>query len=277
MSLERVCAALALPPDPWPPDHYALLGLPRGPVEAERVEAHVLDRMERLRRYQLAHPDAVTDAMNRLAQALVCLTDPEAKRAYDAALGLVEPTPTTAAPPPPVPPPPALAPAIPPEAARRTAYRRRAVLRRLRAAWDGAGRFLADADRAFATRIELVELTQHLGTIRSQTTEEATPLTGVSGQPGSLTIGLARQPLLATTLYNLSPTYRRGLAGDWAAGTRRLDDAEQGLRQELSPGLRRWRRRLRRAALAALVDHLDVTIVLAGLAALAVAIARSRG
>ena len=35
--------------------------------------------MERLRRYQLAHPDAVTDAMNRLAQALVCLTDPAAK------------------------------------------------------------------------------------------------------------------------------------------------------------------------------------------------------
>src|SRR5204863_6022003 len=83
MSTELICSALGVRPDQWPPDLYALLGLPPGEVDLAAVEGRVLDRMERLRRYQLAHPDAVTDAMNRLAQALVCLTDPAAKAAYD--------------------------------------------------------------------------------------------------------------------------------------------------------------------------------------------------
>src|SRR5262245_12031578 len=39
--------------------------------------------MDRLRAHQLLHPDAVTEGMNRLAQALVCLTDPVARAAYD--------------------------------------------------------------------------------------------------------------------------------------------------------------------------------------------------
>ena len=42
--------------------------------------------MEKVRRYQLNHPELATEVMNRLAQALVCLTDPAAKQAYDAAL-----------------------------------------------------------------------------------------------------------------------------------------------------------------------------------------------
>jgi hypothetical protein len=42
--------------------------------------------MERLRRYQLTHAEQVTEGMNRLAQALVCLTDPVARTAYDAKL-----------------------------------------------------------------------------------------------------------------------------------------------------------------------------------------------
>src|SRR5436305_11233058 len=86
MSTPLICDALGVPPDRWPPDHYALLGLTGREVDAAAVEERVLERMERLRRYQLAQPDAVTDAMNRLAQALVCLTDPAAKRAYDASL-----------------------------------------------------------------------------------------------------------------------------------------------------------------------------------------------
>src|SRR5438270_10198750 len=93
MSSELICSALGVSPDRWPPDHYALLGLPVGDVDPAAVEERVLARMERLRKYQLAHPDAVTDAMNRLAQALVCLTDPAAKRAYDASL---KPRPVTA-------------------------------------------------------------------------------------------------------------------------------------------------------------------------------------
>src|SRR5262249_21639142 len=67
----------------WPPDHYRLLGLPMGEPNIERIEEQVHRRLESVRRYQLTHPEIVTEAMNRLAQAFVCLTDPAAKRAYD--------------------------------------------------------------------------------------------------------------------------------------------------------------------------------------------------
>jgi hypothetical protein len=44
--------------------------------------------MDRLRPHQLLHPELATEGMNRLAQALICLTDPVARTAYDAELGL---------------------------------------------------------------------------------------------------------------------------------------------------------------------------------------------
>jgi hypothetical protein len=48
--------------------------------------------MDKLRQHQLLHPELVTEGMNRLAQALICLSDPVAKAAYDAELGVaVEP------------------------------------------------------------------------------------------------------------------------------------------------------------------------------------------
>src|SRR5262245_18890381 len=55
---------------PWPPDYHTLLGLTPETASPEAVELAVLDRMERLRAYQLAHPDEVTEAMNLLARAL---------------------------------------------------------------------------------------------------------------------------------------------------------------------------------------------------------------
>jgi hypothetical protein len=93
----RLRGWLGLPPGPWPPDHYTLLGLPPGEADATAVESRVLDRMDRLRTHQLVHPDLVTEGMNRLAQALVCLTDPAMKAAHDAEHGI------TPAPPPPPP------------------------------------------------------------------------------------------------------------------------------------------------------------------------------
>src|SRR5437016_4394986 len=83
MTHELICTWLDLPTGNWPPDHYTLLGLPPGEADLARIEQQVHARMERVRRYQLTHPEAATEAMNRLAQALVCLTDPAAKRAYD--------------------------------------------------------------------------------------------------------------------------------------------------------------------------------------------------
>src|SRR5439155_14266196 len=39
-----------------------------------------------VRRYHMMHPEQATEAMNRLAQAFVCLTETAAKRLYDATL-----------------------------------------------------------------------------------------------------------------------------------------------------------------------------------------------
>lgn len=78
-----ICSWLGIPPDQWPPDHYALLGLEAGAADVERIEQHVHQRLEHVRHYQLTHPEAATEAMNRLAQAFICLTDTQAKHAYD--------------------------------------------------------------------------------------------------------------------------------------------------------------------------------------------------
>jgi hypothetical protein len=100
MSRELICAWLKIPADQWPPDHYTLLGLGPGETDPGVIEKHVHERHEWLLRYQLAHPDQVTEAMNRLAQAFVCLSDPVAKKTYDAALfpGNAEPVAAPASP-----------------------------------------------------------------------------------------------------------------------------------------------------------------------------------
>ncbi|OAI45317.1 hypothetical protein AYO44_02630 [Planctomycetaceae bacterium SCGC AG-212-F19] len=83
MSHDLICAWLKLPAKTWPPDHYTLLGLKPGETDGARIERHVQLRMEWVRCYQLAHPDLVTEAMNRLAQAFDCLRDRDAKNVYD--------------------------------------------------------------------------------------------------------------------------------------------------------------------------------------------------
>jgi hypothetical protein len=83
MTNEKICTWLGLPTGNWPPDHYTLLGLLPGEWDVTHIEQKVQERLARVRCYQLSHPDQATEAMNRLAQAFMCLTDPEAKRAYD--------------------------------------------------------------------------------------------------------------------------------------------------------------------------------------------------
>jgi hypothetical protein len=103
MSHELICTWLGLAPEGgWPPDHYRLLGLERGEADVARIEEHVHQRLDTVRHYQMMHPEEATEAMNRLAQAFVCLTDPAAKRAYDTeVLGLPAPPEPVAAPEPP--------------------------------------------------------------------------------------------------------------------------------------------------------------------------------
>jgi hypothetical protein len=86
MDRELICSWLQLSNGNWPPDHYTLLGLNAGESDPARIEQQVHERMEKVRHYQLTHPELATEAMNRLAQALVCLTDPRAKQVYDALL-----------------------------------------------------------------------------------------------------------------------------------------------------------------------------------------------
>lgn len=85
MDHEPIRNWLQLPPGNWPPDHYTLLGLRPGEADAALIEQQVHERMQRVRSYQLTHPELATEAMNCLARALVCLTDPAAKKAYDQA------------------------------------------------------------------------------------------------------------------------------------------------------------------------------------------------
>ena len=86
MSHELICEWLGLPAGTWPPDHYRLLGLEPGESDAERIEQRIHERLDAVRHYQMAHPEQATEAMNRLAQAYVCLTELASKRAYDAVL-----------------------------------------------------------------------------------------------------------------------------------------------------------------------------------------------
>jgi hypothetical protein len=80
MNTAKLREWLSLPAGDWPPDDRTLLGLATGPLTAVEVETRALAQMERLRPHQLVHADLVTEGMNRLAQALIALTD-EAHRA----------------------------------------------------------------------------------------------------------------------------------------------------------------------------------------------------
>jgi hypothetical protein len=100
MNHELICSWLGLPPGRWPPDHYRLLGLEPGENNAELIEQRVHQRLDSVRRYQMMHPEQATEAMNRLAQAFVCLMEPAAKKFYDATLlGLPAPVQEPAPPP----------------------------------------------------------------------------------------------------------------------------------------------------------------------------------
>lgn len=84
MDHELICNWLGLSSATWPPDHYTLLGLQPGEADCARIEHQVHERLARIRCYQLSHPAVATEAMNRLAQAFLCLTDSQARKAYDA-------------------------------------------------------------------------------------------------------------------------------------------------------------------------------------------------
>lgn len=86
MSHDRIYDWLQLPLGHWPPDHYVLLGVPRGIRDPALIEAHAAERLATLRQYQLEYPELATEAMNCVAQAFACLADAAARQRYDASL-----------------------------------------------------------------------------------------------------------------------------------------------------------------------------------------------
>jgi hypothetical protein len=87
MNKDLIRQWLDLPAGTWPPDHYTLLALTPREADSDLIERRTQQRMMRLRPYQLNHPDEATEALNRLATAFNCLTDPVAKQTYDASFG----------------------------------------------------------------------------------------------------------------------------------------------------------------------------------------------
>ncbi|VTS01025.1 hypothetical protein [Tuwongella immobilis] len=81
---QRLRQWLGLPDVPWPPDHFTLLGLSPAITDAATIELHTLERMDRLRAYQLPYPELVTLAMNRLAMAMMELSDAGSRAGYAA-------------------------------------------------------------------------------------------------------------------------------------------------------------------------------------------------
>jgi hypothetical protein len=84
MEYARICRWLGLPDGEWPPNHYALLGIPFIEFTNPQLETQVQKRMRQVRGYQLSHPELATEAMNRIAVAFACLSDPEARQRYNA-------------------------------------------------------------------------------------------------------------------------------------------------------------------------------------------------
>lgn len=282
---ELLTAWLGLPPGAWPPDHYALLGLAPGAGELDDIEARVLDRMERLRTYQLVHPDATTAGMNRLAQALVCLTDPVARAAYDRALGVAPPPfevvddePLLVAevvgpayevvedpPPPPyevveepaapryevVDEPPLEPEFVPNEPVpavapeRRAAYRRLAALRRATRAWEQLRPVMGTPSEALATPVAVLLFLRALNGARDALPRVAFALRG----PGRVVAALSRAPNALHTLRILLPSQRAAVALDW----RRGHDALRAARDRLRAAVRASRANRRRRAAADLV------------------------
>lgn len=83
MNHELIASWLDVSAEHWPPDHYSLLGLTPGETDLTLIEQHAQERLELVRQYQLTEADSATEAMNQLAQAFVCLSDPRARKVYD--------------------------------------------------------------------------------------------------------------------------------------------------------------------------------------------------
>jgi len=79
---------LGIPEGPRPPDHYTLLRLVQFEDDEEKIRRNYTKLNEHVRKYATGQYSAESQALlNELAKAMLCLTDPQRKREYDAGLG----------------------------------------------------------------------------------------------------------------------------------------------------------------------------------------------
>jgi hypothetical protein len=292
MDNDLLCTWLKLPAGCWPPDHYALLGLTPGERDARAIEARVHERMEILRRYQLANPDLATEAMNRLAQAMICLSDDRSRETYHA-----QHFPQLL--PPPASPDPLSVPAAPeanrapapqaiqPSAAaptsapalvqtpadtkvhtRRDLYYRIARTRQIEHSWAQIGNYLENPRRRLTGPSEAVDLIQHMQALPRLIASFPFRF-GQAGAPGYLVLALARQQLIVPTLQTLLPSQRVALARDWENGRAFLTEQKAQLREQIDIHRRRsgWDH-LVRLTRSILNNHPGLAVLTATLVAL---------
>lgn len=278
MNRELVCSILGISVDAWPPSHYALIGLSPQDAQPHRVEIRVQELSARLRSYQLAHPDEVTDALNRLAQALVCLTDPAARAQYDSAfLAEHERLVYDVVPSLPKPPPPQL-PVIAAEsvedakrASRRSVYRRLASVRQLRTAWRALEPWFGDSAARVTTLVDAADMIRAAWVLR----DSLSSIAAVRQGEGALVAAFVREPHILRLYRRRTPLQRSELALDWRRGLAAIELELRVLRGQVQR-----RRALPRRIVAAgrwlLGDGLDFTLFLLGALAIGIAIWRSQ-
>ena len=81
---------LGIPDGPRPPDHYELLRLIRFEDATDKVRNNYKKLNAHVRKYATGQYSVISQTLlNELANAMLCLTDPERKREYDESLGRV--------------------------------------------------------------------------------------------------------------------------------------------------------------------------------------------
>ncbi|QDU20430.1 hypothetical protein [Urbifossiella limnaea] len=205
---------LELPAGEWPPEPHVLLGNPADPADAE---TRALDRMDRLRPYQLLHPELVTEGMTRLAQALIAFSEAPPRYEFVEPLQPARP-PATFEVVEELPPPAEVLPlAEDLPAGRRWVYARLAVVRRLIRAWDRVGVVFGDPDDPADTPVRVMVLLEAVRTVRPLLPGVKGVMGGV-GEPGGVCAALVRQPLILDTFRRFLPDQRVALAADWRRG-----------------------------------------------------------
>ena len=237
---------LNLSPGDWPPPPRTLLGLSES-APREAAQPAALTRMALLRIHQLAHPELVTEGMNRLAQAVILVesaspaaptldlapeevvaprTAPGAARAVRVRARVTPPLPVSK--PLPVSPTPAIdaepltlvveVPPPPPglgREARRQFYRELAALRGLTRALDTARSTIADPGEPLFSLVAVTQAVEAFARLRVALHHKGLPPDATANAPCFLAICRVSHPV--SVLRTLTPDQRGRIAREWAA------------------------------------------------------------